>query len=342
MYVPEEIVDAAGMLPVMLVGSSESILQADKHNHPYLCHSTRSNFDLGLQGRFDFMDLLVFSDCCYTWDAISDSWALNKSSGPYHHFLVPKNMDGVNARKYLSHGFYRLKSVLEKLAGHDIDDESLMKSISLYNRHRNLLHQLYQIRRTNPQLLRARDVATVVAASMLMPKEEHCQLLSRLLRQVEAVPPSPSDKARLIISGYFCDIPEPDLLDLLEDAGAVVIEDDLYVGRRYFSTPVDEGLSPMEALVERYVGDIPCPTKYTSQNNWATYVANLAKNAKAEGVVIVAMKWCHPQNMMLPELTSLLSEEGVAHIVIETDYTGATEQMRTRIEAFLEILRGQE
>ncbi len=340
MYVPEEIIDAAGMLPVVLLGGNEDILQADKHNHPYFCHSTRSNFDMGLQGRFDFMDLLVFSDCCYTWDAVSDSWSLNEPSGSHHHFLVPTNMDGVNARKYLSHGFDRLKSALERLAGRDIDDESLQKSISLYNIHRKLLHRLYELRKTKPQHLRAWDVATIVAAGMLMPKEEHCRLLSQFIDRLEAIPSSPNDKSRLIMSGYFCDIPEKDLLDLLEDAGAEVIDDDLYVGKRYFSTPVDESLSPMNALVERYLTDIPCPTKYSAKNNWAMYVSTLAETANAEGVIIVAMKWCHHQNMMLPDLTCLLSEKGIAHLVIETDYTGITGQVRTRIEAFLEMLRG--
>ena len=64
-----------------------------------------------------------------------------------------------------------------------------------------------------------------------------------------------------MISGSFCDIPEVDILDMVEDLGAIVVDDDLYVGRRYFQTLVNEQEEPLSALVRRYIEDVPCPTK---------------------------------------------------------------------------------
>lgn len=340
MYVPEEIMHAAGMLPVVLLGSSDGIFQADLHNHPYLCHSTHSNFDLALRGNFDFLDLVIFSDFCFTVNTISEVWQFNNPSACYHHLFVPKNLGRTNAMKNLSEQFFRLRASIEKLSCQTIDDDALRQSISVYDHNRKLFHRLYQLRRVNPKLLTARDMATVVAASMLMPKEEHNQLLSELLVQAETIPHTSNDQPRLVVTGYLCDMPELDVLDLIEEAGAVVSDDDLYVGRRYCNTLTEESINPMEALVQRYLNDVPCPTKYDSKRDWSDYILNLVEDAQAEAVVIVSTKWCHVQNIKLPGLSNRLSTQGIPNLVMETDYTGATGQMRTRLEAFIEMLRG--
>ena len=96
---------------------------------------------------------------------------------------------------------------------------------------------------------------------------------------------------------------ELDVLDLVEELGAVVSDDDLYVGRRYFHSLTEENMSPMEALVERYIEDVPCPTKLDSKKDWTDYLSDLAKEAKAEGVVSVALKYCEAHLYDLPSLT---------------------------------------
>jgi benzoyl-CoA reductase subunit C len=341
MAIPEEIIHAAGMLPVMLLGSDEAITLADQYAHPYICHSVRGNFDLSLKRKLDFLDGVIFSDFCLTVQMISDSWRLH-NPGVFNHYLVlPKNMKAPYAKKYLLHQFMGLKAALEGLACREISEDSLKRSISTYNQNRNLLHRLFKLRRSNPELFRARDIATVVAASMLMPKEEHNQLLSQLLEEVQAKPQSSNGKTRLILSGYLCDMPELDVLDLVEELGVAVSDDDLYVGRRYFHTLADETLSPMDALAQRYIQDVPCPTKLYSKKDWADYLTNLVKEAKAEGVVTFVLKYCEAHLYDIPSLAKSLSQAGVPNLAIEMTHSGATGQVRTRLQAFLETIGGR-
>ena len=100
-------------------------------------------------------------------------------------------------------------------------------------------------------------------------------------------------------------------------------------------------MSPMEALVERYIEDVPCPTKLNPKKDWADYLSDLAKEAKAEGVVSVALKYCEAHLYDLPSLTVSLSQKGIPNLMIETSHSGATGQLRTRFQAFLETLGGK-
>lgn len=338
MAIPEEIIHAAGMLPVTLLGSDKEITLADRYAHPYICHSVRGNFDLSLRGELDFLDGVIFSDFCLTVQMISDSWRLHKPDVFHHYLVLPKNVKASYAKQYLCYQFRGLKVALEELGGREIAESSLQKSIAIYNYNRSLLHRLYELRRADPGIIRARDMANIVAAGMLVPKEQHSGLLSQLLEKVQAAPPSAGGNTKLIISGYLCDMPELDVLDLIEELGAAVSDDDLYVGRRYFHTLTDETLSPLEALAQRYIQDVPNPTKLYSKDEWAVYLSNLVKEAKAQGVVTFVLKYCEAHLYDLPSLTRRLSEEGVPHLVIEMSHSGAGGQVRTRLQAFIETL----
>lgn len=338
MYLPEEIIHAAGMLPVTLLGSDKAVTLADQYAHPYICRLVRGNFDLSLKGELDFLDGVVFSDFCLTVQMISDIWIHHQPSGFYLQLLMPKNMTAPYTQSYLIRQFEILKRSLEELGQKHITEDSIRESISVYNQNRSLLHRLFQLRRVNPGLFRAGDMAAVVAAGMLMPKEEHSRLLSRLLEKAQASPPSSEHKIRLILSGYLCNEPESDVLDLVEDLGAVICDDDFYVGRRYFHVLVDEGLDPMEALARRYVEDVPCPTKFDAKKDWAVYLSNLAREASADGVLMMVSKYCEAHLYDLPSLAKHLSREGVPNLAVETGHGGALGQARTRVEAFLELL----
>jgi len=126
----------------------------------------------------------------------------------------------------------------------------------------------------------------------------------------------------------------------VEELGALVVDDDLYVGRRYFQTLVNDQEEPLVALARRYIEDVPCPTKYNPNKDWGEYLLRLCREAKADGVFIILIKYCEPHALDYPRLKQRLSQDNVPHLLIETDHSGATGQIRTRLQAFIEILQG--
>lgn len=341
MYVPEEMVHATGMLPITLIGSDEPITLADSYLQPFVCALARSDFDLLLKGELDFLDGLIFADICDPLICISDLCRRHKPNFFYHALVLPATVSSPSSQKRAVQEFGKLKAALETFTGKVLSDETLRQSIAVYNHNRALLTRLNELRRDNPALLSVREFATIVAASLLMPKEEHSQLLAKVLRELKRVKPKKDeDKVRLVLSGNLCEDPHLDLLGLVEEGGAVVVDDDLYIGTRYFATPVDENGDPVEALAQRYLDGVPCPTKHNPSQDWGKYLVDMARKAEAQGVVILVAKFCDPHLLVYPYLRDKLTEAGIPHLLLETEQGKVPlGPMRTRIQAFVERLR---
>lgn len=339
MHTPEEIIHAGGVLPVAILGSKEAITQAHRYLQPsFLCLLVRSNLDLALRGKLDFLDGIVFPDICEEVRCLSDIWRTYRPAPFHYSLMLPMNLGLPLARQYLVSRFTDLKLSLERFLGQEISEQALRQSIATYNRNRSLLSRLYEIRRAKPGLFRARDIVATVAASMLMPKEEHSQILSHILKHAETAGQPLHGKVRLVLSGCLCEMPEWGILDLIEELGATIVDDDLYVGARYFATRVDESINPIEALAARHIDDVPCPTKYNPANDWGDYLISIVRGSNADGVVILMLQFCEPHGFDYPYLKDKLSAANVPHLLLTTDHSGASGQIRTRLQAFIELL----
>ena len=343
MHVPEEMIHAAGALPVVMLGGGGSINLANRHlQTSFLCLPIRYNLNARLGGRLGFLDGMIFPDICEETRCLADIWRANCPADFHYSLLLPVNLSVPQAKGFLISELTNLKSSLEGFTGQAISDEDLRHSISIYNRNRRLLARLYDIRRINPGLFRARDMVTAVASSMLMPKEAHNELLATLLKQIEGARDPAEGETRLVLSGGLCEMPELDVLDLVEELGARVVDDDLYVGSRYFTTLVEERSDPIEALTDRFIEDVPCPTKFNRSRDPGSYLVDRTKRSNAGGVVIFMAKFCEPHGFDYPHLKNKLSEAGIPHLLLTTDHSGASGQIRTRLQAFVELIsRGQ-
>jgi benzoyl-CoA reductase subunit C len=338
MYVPEEIIHASGALPITLLGTNETVTSADRYMQPYLCHVPRSNLDLALKGRLDFLDGVVFPDICDVLLFLPDIWNIHHPMPFQHTILVAGKLDSASSQRYLTSEFNRLKGALEEFTHRHISDDDLRRSIVIYNQNRDLMRKVYMIRAEKPGIFRARDVTTVIMTSMLMPKEEHTALLRELLEKAKDKERQQEGKVRLVVSGGPCDQPQWEILDLIEDLGATVVNDDLYVGGRYFATNVSESIPPIEALAEHYIKDVPCPTKHNQDKKYAEHLSDLAEESRAQGIIILMVKYCEPYSFAYPVVKAELARRGIPHLLIEVDPPISLGAMRTRLEAFIETL----
>ncbi len=77
MYVPRELIHAAGMLPVGIVGHGDiEIIRGDAYFQSYICHLPRSVIELGVTGRLDCIDGAVFPSTCDVIRNLSGMWKL--------------------------------------------------------------------------------------------------------------------------------------------------------------------------------------------------------------------------------------------------------------------------
>jgi benzoyl-CoA reductase subunit C len=236
-----------------------------------------------------------------------------------------------------------LKGELEGLVGHPIDPEAIRASIRIFNRNRQLIRRLYELRKQGRSGLTSMQMQHIVKSSMIMEKAEHTALLEKLLEHVESLGARADDGVRLHLSGHFCQAPKLEILNVIESCGATIVGDDLYHGFRYISTDVRETGDPVDALAEWYMArntKVPCPTRVQNNVDWDGYLINAVKEERAEGVIVLMAKFCEPHMYYYPEVKEAFERHGVPHLLIETEHEGIPlEGLRTRIETFVEVVR---
>lgn len=341
MYVPHELVHAAGMWPIDLVGGNGEMTAAAQYLQNIVCYPMRSALELLLTGQLSALDGAVFATICTAGASGGEMWRNLNLLPYYHQLVVPRKAGGEGTLQYFTSQIGRFKSSLEAFGGRAISGEALADSIKLYNRSRSLLQRLYEVNRRNPEALPPQDLAVVRGAASLMPREEYVKLLSKLVEEVEAAPTSPrTERVPMVLVGSICDLPQIEILSVIHAAGGAIVEDDSPLGRRML-LPVTENGDQMVALAQRYVDTPPCPTKCdaTLDANFA-YLVELTKSAGAQGLVFLRPLYCDVLGLDYALLSGRLTQAGIANLSLDLNgREGASGQVQTRMQAFVEMLR---
>ena len=124
LYVPREIVHAAGMLPVGILGGGDQIevIQGDAYYQSYICRIPRSTLELGLTGRLDCLDGMLFPSICDVIRNLSGMWQIMFPGKYVRYFDVPQNFDDAIGGRFYVNELQGLREDLGKLAGKPISD----------------------------------------------------------------------------------------------------------------------------------------------------------------------------------------------------------------------------
>ena len=256
---------------------------------------------------------------------------------------MPPIFEGDTIKEHLKEDLESFKSSLEAFSCNKITDDKLSKSIEIYNKNRELLEKVYQIRRERPEILKAKDVMKIVWSGMLMPKEDHNELLEELIKEMEkATVESKKDRIKVIPVGCLCQTLQFDILDLIEDLGMIIPDDDLYVGSRYFANRVSQNGNPLEALADRYLTKSPlCPTKGVLDVDWGEEVIERMERCGAKGIITILVKYCPPHTCYYPDFKSKMEEKGIREIMFQMEHEIISlEGIKTRLQSFVEIIGG--
>ncbi len=173
-----------------------------------------------------------------------------------------------------------------------------------------------------------------------MRREKHNELLHELLEGLDTGKTQSNGKTPLFVSGSTCTT--PDLMELLIELGAEVVDDDLCSGHRYFDNYVDEADTPEEALARRMWGRVNCPAKHQCIEDRVEHLLRQVQDSGAKGVVFFLQSFCEPHLFDVPYLRERLQDElDVPSLVLETELQSFSRgQLRTRLQAFIETISG--
>lgn len=343
MNFPGELAHAAGALPLIIQESEEAITVGHGLLFPFYCGFTRSAVDQAAKGDLAVLDAIMFGDHCVQLLGAADAVRVAIPETRVIFFQLISSMCDPWTLGRARETFLALKNELEEFLERPIGDEALRASIAVFNANRTLIRKLYAMRTAGTAALTATQMQHIVKSSMVMDKAEHTALLEQLLAAIEANPPAAPRGVRLHLSGHFCQAPKPEILDMIEDCGAVVVGDDLFHGFRYISTDVSEMGDPLDGLAEWYLArntGVPCPTRVQNDVDWDAFLIDAMRKESADGMIVLMAKFCEPHMYYYPEVKEAFERHGMPHLLIETEHESMVlEGLKTRVETFLEVVK---
>jgi bzd-type benzoyl-CoA reductase N subunit len=338
-YVPEEVIHAAGLLPYRLRGTGASgTTRADVFLPKFHCSFSRTLFDQALAGAFSFLDGVVFVNACDQLRRMYDVWN-KKVSFPFQTIMVmPHSVDEEDFEWFLEHEVRKLCRDLEAHYGITISDDALHQAAGVYNQTRALLDRLYQLRMAANPRLRGVEAHQLVVAATAMPKQDYNRMLAEALDEIEAREPIPGDsyRARILVGGSIID--DPDLLQVIEEAGGLVVNDTLCTGSRWFRGLVEmQSGDPLRAIARRYYDHTPCPRMVMAYERKWQYARQQAADADVNGAIFSLITFCDHHSADNVLMRDDFEAEGVPTLLLNREYSiSDMGRFKTRVEAFFE------
>jgi len=345
-FVPEEVIRAAGGICIGLCSGIEiGSVQAEKVLPRNICPLIKSFMGFKLTKicpYFESCDIVIGETTC---DGKKKAFEILNDYVPVHVMEIPQ-MKREKDRSLWRSEIHDFVSMVEEFTGNKITTESLRQSIKEVNEKRRALLRMSQLRTNDPVPVSGKDSLLIEQIAMYddvnrftAKVNELCDELAVRVREGKGVrePGAP----RIIVTGTPMAIPNWKVPHIIESSGAVIVAEELCTGLRYFENTVPEEGSLddlLDSIAERYLG-INCAC-FTPNDARMQRLLQLAREYKADGIIHCSLTFCDPYLVEANRVEKVLKEHGIPLLKIETDYGQEdSEQLKTRIEAFLEMIR---
>lgn len=345
-YVPDEVIFAAGAIATGLCGGSQFWVPGGEKVLPSsTCPLIKASVGARLDKTCPFFriaDMYIGETTC---DGKKKAWEILGEDVPMHVMDLPQ----MKRRKDVEGWAEEIKTFMtkvEEFTGNKITAESLSSSIKLINDKRRALARLYELRKQPNPPISGKDVLLISQIAFYDDPTRFTQMVNKLCDELdqrvkEGMGIFKEGTKRILFTGTPMAVPNWKLHHIVETSGAAVVAEETCTGTRYFENLVDETKASIDdmimALAERYMS-INCAC-FTPNNGRIDDIKRLVEEYKADGVIDINLKFCSLYDIEGYTVEKALKEAGIPVLGIETDYNDQdSQQLRTRIGAFVEIL----
>jgi benzoyl-CoA reductase/2-hydroxyglutaryl-CoA dehydratase subunit BcrC/BadD/HgdB len=350
--VPNELVVASGAKPIRLCsGYYEPVHPANELlGDAGLCplvKSTLGSVMVGSNPIDELIDLVVTPATCdgkMKLAEILEDWV------PVHIMNLPRVKTGDTTNAMWLNEISFLKNRLEQITGKRVGRKALLLQIDEFNKAQEAYRKLIQHRKGPIVPISGQDAMLVAQASQYDEIPRWTKKVLELEKEladmkVKGLSAGEKEGARILVAGSPMIYPNFKIPSLVEESGGIIVTDELCTGIRIMGDPVIMESKTMngmlEALSERYFFPCSCPC-FTPNDERITRMKNSIKAFGVEGVVFHTLRGCHLNNLEATKIELSLRDEGIPMLKLESEYDeGDIEQVRTRIEAFLEMIRSR-
>ena len=341
-YAPEELVYAAGIVPMGIWGSNtKTISRAKEYCATFYCTIAQLALEMLLDGTMDGLDGIITPTICDTLRPMSQNFRVAMGDKMSVIFLAhPQNRFEEFGLQFTVDQYNHLKKELEKIAVREITNDDIQNAIKVYNESRAARRKFVKLASDHCDVITPTKRSAVLKAFYFMLKDEYIAKLNELNAELEKLPVCDWQGTKVVTSGIICD--NPALLAAFEENNIAIVADDVAHESRSFRTDVPENADPMMALAQQFANvdyEVLLYDPKSSENRRGEFVANLVKESGAQGLVLFMQQFCDPEEMEYPYLKKALQAADVPHIKLGIDQQMRDfGQARTAIQAFADVL----
>ncbi len=318
------------------------MIQGDAYYQSYICRIPRSTVELGLTGRLDVLDGMLFPSICDVIRNLSGMWQIMFKDKYVRYVDVPQNYDDAIGGEFYVHEMETLRKDLGDLSGKPITDEALNASIAVYNENRRAIRDLYAYRAQKPWQAPTSEVYLLLRAGCVLPPEEHTALVREYLTETEKQARPKRDNARVVVTGSFCEQPPLSLIKSIEMAGCYVVDDEFMLAFRWLMDDVPADGRPLEELSKAFLHrSAQSSSKYDDKKeDKGRYLLHQVSSRGAEGVIFAAPSFCDPALLERPMLQDVLAKHKIPYTAFKyAENTGQMAPIREQAGTFADSIK---
>ncbi|MDR1206017.1 MAG: 2-hydroxyacyl-CoA dehydratase family protein [Peptococcaceae bacterium] len=347
LYVPDEVVFAAGGIATGLCGGSQFWVPAGEKVLPAaVCPLIKASVGARLNRTcpfFSLADIFIGETTC---DGKKKAWEILSQDAPVYVMDLPQQKRAKDVAAWADE-IRAFLAKTEEVTGNKVTAESLAAAIQLINGKRKALRRLYGFRKLPNPPISGKDCLLISQIAFYDDPTRFTEMTNKLCDELEqrvkdGVGVYGKNDKRLLFTGTPMAIPNWKMHHVAETEGAAVVGEEACTGIRYFDNLVDESQTTLDgmidALAQRYM-KINCAC-FTPNSARVDDIKRYVKEYHADGVVDINLKFCTLYDVEGYTVEKELKEAGIPVLGLETDYNDEdAAQLRTRIGAFLEMLK---
>lgn len=344
--VPEPLMNLEGAYSVRLrAPRTGSLDMSTYYMTSFLCEYSRAILERAMEGGYNFADGVVTPDGCTMLNRCVENMMLLdtiKKEDMFFEFMeIPMKADDNGLELYkLQCTNHVLKPMQEKW-GIDISDKAIRKAVDEHNELCKIIRELGDFRKEEYPKITGYEYHIITMATYVVPKDLIMDKLRETLEEVKNREPDDT-KHRIRVVFVGSEVDDVDVIKLVEDSGAYVCADRFCYGSLPGRDPIilNDEEDALTQVCRSYMYNSQCP-RYMNQDKMQDrrkYVAELAKEYKADGIIFEQMKFCDPWAYERMVGSAVLKDDyGYPVLQVDRPYAlGQSGQMRTRIQAFVE------
>ena len=344
-YTPEEIIHSMGAVPFGVWGGDLQLQDAKQYFPAFICSIVQSIVELGIKGTYEGASAIVFPSLCDSLKVVGENWKYAVPSIKFVPMTYPQNRRPDFGHDFTRAGYERVIADVSEATGLTFDEEKLDVSLAVYNEHNRVMRELVPVLADHPEITNQQR-SDIFKSAFFMFKEEHTALVKELIHALEAdggisrkeqEAAKAAGKHRILTTGILCDA--PDLLQILDENGMQIVCDDVAAeSRQYCVDAPDEG-SPLDRQVEKFCSMDNDTLLYDVEKKRVGRIVEMARAAKADGVLAVMTKFCDPEEFDYPLIRKACLAADLPILNIEVDRQMVDYgQARTAIETFRDLM----